>query len=152
MQRRFAQCLLLFICIPGAATGLNGKTIGLVCLCGKGSSSSAVAQQRNKSLLSTRISSQSNHPVAARLAAQNALFKEQYEDDMRASPETATARGDYRYNAMLDDRSLAASARQNAADRSYRAKLTAISTHGFPEQDRLSHDLLLDVLDNRIAD
>ena len=152
MQRRFAQCLLLFICIPGAAAGLNGKTIGLVCLCVQGSSSSAVAQQRNKSLLSTRISSQSNHPVAARLAAQNALFKEQYEDDMRASPETATARGDYRYNAMLDDRSLTASARQNAADRSYRAKLTAISTHGFPEQDRLSHDLLLHVLDNRIAD
>src|SRR5579864_9530963 len=152
MQRRFAQCLLLFICIPGAAAGLNGKTIGLVCLCVQGSSSSAVAQQRNKSLLSTRISSQSNHPVAARLAAQNALFKEQYEDDMRASPETATARGDYRYNAMLDDRSVTASARQNAADRSYRAKLTAISTHGFAEQDRLSHDLLLDVLDNRIAD
>src|SRR6201982_367708 len=152
MQRQFAQCLLLFICIPGVAAGLSGKNLGLLWLCVQGSSRSAVAQQRNKSLLSAPISSQSKHPVPARLAAQNALFKEQYEDDMRASPETATARGDYRYNAMLDDRSLTASARQNAADRSYRAKLTAISTHGFPEQDRLSHDLLLDVLDNRIAD
>src|SRR5579864_522249 len=152
MQRRFAQCLLLFICIPGASAGLNGKTVGFVCLCVQGSSSSAVAQQRNKSLLSTRISSQSNHPVAARLAAQNALFKAQYEDDMRASPETATARADYRYNAMLDDRSVTASVKQNAADRSYRAKLAAISTHGFPEQDRLSYYLLLHVLDDRIAD
>jgi hypothetical protein len=34
--------------------------------------------------------------VAARLAAQDTLFKQQYEDDMRASPESGTARGDYR--------------------------------------------------------
>jgi len=98
-----------------------------------------------------RGSSQSKS-VAARLAAQNALFKEQYEDDMRSSPESETARGDYRDNAVLDDYSLAASAKQNTADRAYRAKLAAISTQGFPEQDRLSHDLLLHVLDNRIAD
>jgi uncharacterized protein (DUF885 family) len=89
--------------------------------------------------------------VAARLAAQDTLFKQQYEDDMRASPERETARGDYRDNAMLDDYSLAASVKQNAVDRAYRAKLAAISTEGFPEQDRMSHDLLLHVLDNRIA-
>ena len=95
-----------------------------------------------------RISSQSiwfqsAESVAARLATQNALFKEQFEDDMRASPESETARGDYRDNAMLDDYSLAASAKQNAVDRVYRAKLAAISTEGFPEQDGISHDLLL---------
>ena len=71
---------------------------------------------------------------------------------MRASPESETARGDYRDNAMLDDYSLAASTKQNATDRAYRAKLAAISAEGFPEQDRISHDLLLHVLDNRIAD
>jgi uncharacterized protein (DUF885 family) len=96
--------------------------------------------------------SQSTKSVAARLAAQNALFKKQLEDDMRASPESETARGDYRDNAMLDDYSLAASMKQNAVDRAYRAKLAAISAKGFSEQDRLSHDLLLHVLDNRIAD
>jgi len=96
--------------------------------------------------------SSSTTPVETRLAAQNALFKEQYKDDLRASPESETARGDYRNNARLDDYSIAASAKQNAADRAYRAKLAAISTGGFPEQDRLSHDLLLHVLDNRIAD
>ena len=98
------------------------------------------------------LSSQPIDSVATRLAAQNALFKEQFEDDMRASPESETARGDYRDNAMLDDYSLAASTKQNAADRAYRAKLAAISAEGFPEQDRISHDLLLHVLDNRIAD
>jgi uncharacterized protein (DUF885 family) len=98
------------------------------------------------------LSSQSTESVAARLAAQNALFKEQFDDDMRASPESETARGDYRDNAMLDDYSLAASTKQNATDRAYRAKLAAISAEGFPEQDRISHDLMLHVLDNRIAD
>jgi uncharacterized protein (DUF885 family) len=39
----------------------------------------------------------------------------------------------------------------NAVDRAYRAKLAAISTEAFPEQDRISHDLLLHVLDNRIT-
>jgi uncharacterized protein (DUF885 family) len=53
---------------------------------------------------------------------------------------------------MLDDYSLAASVKQNAIDRAYRSKLEAISTEGFPEKDRLSHDLLLHVLDNRITD
>jgi uncharacterized protein (DUF885 family) len=90
--------------------------------------------------------------LADRLAAQNALFKEQYEDDLQASPESESARGNYRDNALLDDYSLAASGKQDAVDESYRAKLAAISTDGFPEQDRISHDLLLHVLDNRIAD
>ena len=98
------------------------------------------------------LPSQSTESVAARLADQNALFKEQFEDDMRSSPESESARGDYRDNATLDDYSLAASVKQNAADRAYRAKLAAISAEGFPEQNRISHDLLLHVLDNRIAD
>src|SRR5208283_6177287 len=53
---------------------------------------------------------------------------------------------------MLDDYSLSASMKQSVVDRDYRARLAAISSEGFPEQDRLSHDLLLHVLDNRIAD
>jgi uncharacterized protein (DUF885 family) len=113
--------------------------------------SPSAGQGRNPSP-NVQSSFQSAAPVAARLAAQNALFKEQNSDDLRASPESETARGDYRDNARLDDYSLAAVAKQNAVDRAFRAKLEAISTKGFAEQDRLSHDLLLQVLDNRIAD
>jgi len=91
-------------------------------------------------------------PVQLRLAAQNELFEQQWDDDMKSSPETATAYGDYRYNSLLNDDSLAAIQKQNATDRAYRAKLAAISTQGFPDADRLSHDLLLRVLDDRIAD
>jgi uncharacterized protein (DUF885 family) len=97
-------------------------------------------------------STQVMRPVQVRLAAQNELFKRQWDDDMKASPETATAYGDYRYNGLLSDYSLAAHARQSAADRASRARLAAISTDGFPEQDHLSHDLLLHLLDQRIAD
>ncbi len=97
-------------------------------------------------------STQVKRPVQVRLAAQNELFKRQWDDDMKASPETATAYGDYRYNGLLSDYSLAAYAKQSAADRAYRSKLAAISTDGFAEQDRLSHDLLLHLLDQRIAD
>jgi len=95
---------------------------------------------------------QAMRPVEVRLAAQNELFKRQWDEDMKSSPETATAYGDPRYNGLLSDYSLAAYARQNAVDRAYREKLAAIPTDGFSEQDRLSHDLLLHVLDQRIAD
>jgi hypothetical protein len=47
-------------------------------------------------------------PLAARIAAQNALFEEQYQADLKAHPERATAVGDYRYNDQLEDFSPAA--------------------------------------------
>ncbi len=88
-------------------------------------------------------------PVAARIAAQNALFEEQYQADLLASPQTATAYGDYRYNDKLDEVSLAESDRDHATDQKFLARLKAISTVGFPEQDLLSHDLLVRTLEQR---
>ena len=46
--------------------------------------------------VSAAIFAQDVKPVAERLAAQNALFDAQYESDLRAFPERATAFGDYR--------------------------------------------------------
>jgi hypothetical protein len=46
--------------------------------------------------------------VESRIAGQNALFEEEYQFDLKAYPEFATAIGDYRYNDQLGDRSLAA--------------------------------------------
>ena len=132
------------------AKSLSG--FGLACLCLQGVFGPTASQGKNPLFPHTHISSQATKSTAARLADQDSLFKEQFESDMRASPESETARGEYRDNALLDDYSLAASTKQNAVDRAYRAKLEAISTEGFPEQDRLSHDLLLHVLDDRIAD
>src|ERR1700728_5054487 len=79
--------------------------------------------------------------VASRVAAQNALFEEQYQSDLKASPETATDYGDYRYNDKLDDVSLAEIEREHATDEKFLGRLKAIPTTGFSDQDILSHQI-----------
>ena len=98
------------------------------------------------------VIAQNLKPVVDRLAAQNALFDEQYESDLRNFPERATAFGDYRYNDKLAEYSLEAIARRDNTDRDFLARLKGISTTGFSDQDQLSHDLLIRVLEQRTAD
>jgi uncharacterized protein (DUF885 family) len=95
---------------------------------------------------------QNPKPNADRLAAQNALFEEQYESDLRNAPERATAFGDYRYNDKLSDHSLAAIAQRHKTDEDFLKRLQAIPTAGFSDQDQLSQDLLVRSLQQRIAD
>jgi uncharacterized protein (DUF885 family) len=90
--------------------------------------------------------------VDARLATQNALFEELYQADLKNAPERATAYGDYRYNDQLSDRSLVAIDHRHTADAANLARLKAIPTTGFSEQDILSHDLLARVLQQRLDD
>jgi len=87
--------------------------------------------------------------VEARVAAQNSLFEEFYQSEMKAHPERATAYGDYRYNDRLDEYSLAAIGSQHDRDRVFLERLAAIPTAGLPEQDRLSHEVLRDTLRQR---
>jgi uncharacterized protein (DUF885 family) len=89
--------------------------------------------------------------VDARLAAQNALFDEQYESDLREHPQQATAYGDYRYNDKLNDLSLAAANRQHDTDVAFLKRLQAIPVTDFPEQDALSHAVMERVLEQRVA-
>jgi uncharacterized protein (DUF885 family) len=91
-------------------------------------------------------------PVADRVAAQNALFDEQYESDLRNFPERATAFGDYRYNDKLAEYSLDAIVQRHKTDEAFLTRLEAIASTGFSEQDQLSHDLLVRVLQQRITD
>jgi uncharacterized protein (DUF885 family) len=90
--------------------------------------------------------------LASRLAAQNALFEEQYQSDLSLHPERATAYGDYRYNDRLAEYSLAALASQHATDDHFLARLKAIPTEGFSEQDRLSHEVMQRALQQRTTD
>jgi uncharacterized protein (DUF885 family) len=90
--------------------------------------------------------------VESRIAAQNALFEQQYQSELRADPELATAYGDYRYNDELNDYSRAAVKHRHERDREFLARLKAISSAGFSEQDALSHEVLLQVLQQRIED
>jgi uncharacterized protein (DUF885 family) len=89
--------------------------------------------------------------LASRITAQNALFEEQYQSDLKTHPERATSIGDYRYNDQVEDYSPAAYQRQDATDQGFLSRLNAISTTGFPEQDKLSHEVMQRSLMQRIA-
>jgi uncharacterized protein (DUF885 family) len=102
--------------------------------------------------LASSVCAQELKPVGDRLAAQNALFDEQYESDLRNFPTRATSYGDYRYNDKLAEYSLAAIVQRNETDHSFLSRLQSIATTGFSDQDQLSHDLLVRVLQQRIAD
>ena len=103
-------------------------------------------------LTGTAFAQNSGKPVAERVALQNAVFDEQYESDLRNFPERATAYGDYRYNSKLADYSLAAIALRNKTNHDFLVRLKGIPTTGFSDQDQLSHDLMVRVLEQRIAD
>ena len=67
------------------------------------------------------VFAQNLKPVADRLAAQNALFEEHYETDLRNFPERATAYGDYRYNDKLAEYSLDAILQRHNTDETFLA-------------------------------
>src|SRR3954453_14541277 len=95
---------------------------------------------------------QNAKPLTERLAAQNALFDEQYETDLRNFPERATAFGDYRYNDKLTDHSPGAIQQRHQTDVDFLRRLQAIATNGFSDQDLLSRELMVRALEQRIAD
>ena len=80
--------------------------------------------------------------VADRVAQQNALFEEFYQTGLKENPERATSYGDYRYNALLGQYSLAEIARQHAEGDDFLKRLQAIQTDGMSDQDLLSHQIM----------
>ena len=82
-------------------------------------------------------------PVADRIAAQNALFEEYYQANLKRSPTGATSLGDYRYNAELAQYSLDSIVKEHAENDAMLARLKAISTDGMPDADATSHALLV---------
>jgi len=73
--------------------------------------------------------------VVDRVAQQDALFEEFYQTDLKNNPERATAYGDYRYNALLGQYSLAEIARQHVEDDDFLKRLQAIPTNGMSDKD-----------------
>ncbi len=102
--------------------------------------------------MSPFISAQAPASVASRIAAQNALFDDAWQANLKINPIQATAAGDYRYNDRLPDYSLAAPAARHQRDLSDLARIKAIDPTGFPEQDLISHDLFLRQIQERIQD
>jgi uncharacterized protein (DUF885 family) len=90
--------------------------------------------------------------VATRLAAQNALFEDSWQATLKMSPTLATAVGDYRSNDQLGDYSLNAVVARHDREVADLARIKAIDSTGFPEQDLISHDLFLRQLQQRVDD
>ncbi|HEX5684636.1 MAG TPA: DUF885 domain-containing protein [Ideonella sp.] len=68
------------------------------------------------------------------------LFADQWERTLRESPETASYNGDTRYDDRWSDMSLAAIAKQEAADRAALAKLHTINRKALSAADRVHYD------------
>src|SRR5208282_2258151 len=88
--------------------------------------------------------------AAARRARLKAALQEEWEYQLRTYPELATAVGDNRYNDRLSDYSpeFYAGALQHA--RETLKTFESIDPAGFPEQDRLSHALMIRELREQI--
>ncbi|MEK8032959.1 DUF885 domain-containing protein [Ideonella sp. DXS29W] len=84
------------------------------------------------------------HGATAREAAPSRalhqFFAEEWERTLRDSPETASYNGDTRYDDRWSDLSLAAIARQEAADRAALAKLRRFDRRRLSAADQLSYD------------
>src|SRR5438045_8838676 len=78
------------------------------------------------------------------------LLKEHWEYTLKTNPEFASILGDRRYNDQSSDVSEAAVKRDLAASRKLLARLEAIDTTAFPEQEVLNPALLARNLRNNI--
>jgi uncharacterized protein (DUF885 family) len=81
--------------------------------------------------------------VEARRARFKAALAEEWEYQLRTYPEFATSVGDNRYNDRMTDYSADAVARDLEHSKSALVRFEAIDAAGFPEQERLSRDLMI---------
>ena len=88
--------------------------------------------------------------LPARLQQFHNLLAEQWEYEMRESPEFATTIGDYRYNDRWSEYSLG-HVEENKRDlETWRRRFEDIDTTGFPEQEKLNQALMVRNLRERI--
>ncbi|WP_029918546.1 DUF885 domain-containing protein [Nevskia soli] len=88
--------------------------------------------------------------VAVRVKALDSLLAEQWEYNLKDSPEFATIIGDYRYNDKVSDVSLAHVQQQKKDAQDFLARFQAIDTSGFPEQELLSQKLMVEQLQDTL--
>ncbi|WP_231854216.1 DUF885 domain-containing protein [Gluconacetobacter diazotrophicus] len=86
------------------------------------------------------------HAAEDRNASFQALLAQQWEWQLRESPELATTIGDDRYNDRWSDMSLAHVAVQDRALKDFQTRFTAFGTAGLSEQNRLSRQMMLQQL------
>ena len=88
------------------------------------------------------LTSADNASVDARHNQLNRLLADEWEYEMRESPEFATMIGDYRYNDRWSDNSLAHVAQRRRDLQDWLARFEAVDTSGFPEQEKLNQQIM----------
>ena len=88
--------------------------------------------------------------VEARRQQLKAALDEEWEYTLRTRPEFATYVGDSRYNDKLSDFSAEAVGRELKHAREALARIQAIDTSGFPEQEKLNQQLAVRELREQI--
>ncbi len=80
------------------------------------------------------------------------LLADEWEYELRESPETATQIGDYRYNDRWSDISLVHAKQQEKDIQGWLTRFEAVNTDGFSEQEKLSENLMVRSLKEEIED
>ena len=88
--------------------------------------------------------------VDARRQQLKQLIAEEWEYELRESPEQATFVGDYRYNDRWSDASLAHIPQVKQDNQKWLAQFEAVDTTGFPEQEKLNQSLMVRNLKERL--
>lgn len=101
-------------------------------------------------LLAASLHGRDAQSLEARRQQLNQLLAEEWEYELRESPEEATVIGDYRYNDRWSDLSLAHVAQSKLDVQKWLARFEAVDTTGFPEQERLNQTLMVRSLKERL--
>src|SRR6266850_7654052 len=79
------------------------------------------------------------------------LCEEYWQGYLRANPTSATAIGDRRYDALLDDNSPAGIARETRHLEAILARVRAVAPKALSVEDRLNRAALIEELENQLA-
>ena len=88
--------------------------------------------------------------VASRVKALNALLAEQWQYNLKNTPEFATMLGDLRYNDRWSDASLAHQGADRQATEDFLKRFQAIDTRGFADSDKLNRQLMVRQLQDQL--
>ncbi len=98
------------------------------------------------------LSAADDNTLDARRAQLNKLLADEWEYELRESPEFASMIGDYRYNDRWSDMSLAHVQTQKHDLQEWLSRFEAVDTTGFPEQEKLNQVLMTRGLKERLKD
>ncbi len=97
------------------------------------------------------VAEQATKPASEASQALHRFFDAEWERGLRESPETASYRGDDRFNDRWTDMSLDAIQARQAADRAALEQLRAIDRAALGAEDRLSYDVMLWQLEKAVT-